>query len=293
MPRSRASSDAGATGAGTVGAPPRLLALALSTHPGPTVAVTAVTAILAVGVGLEPWRVALVAAAILFDQASVGLANDWLDAERDAAVGRSDKPVARGFVSVGAVRSVAIATAVLSLLMTLPLGWPATAAHAVFLASAWSYNVWLKRTVLSVLPFVVSFGLLPAVVTLSAATPEFASGWAVAAGALLGVAAHFANVLPDLADDAATGIAGLPHRLGRRVSGSVVAAALAAASILVTVLPGSPQPWQWIGFALTLALAATCAALALTRPPTRLLFQLIMAAALLNVALLAFGGHTV
>jgi 4-hydroxybenzoate polyprenyltransferase len=290
MPR---PSPSGAAAGDPAGAPSPLVSLALSTHPGPTVAVTAVTAILAVGAGLEPWRVALVAAAILLDQASVGLANDWLDAERDAAVGRRDKPVALGFVSVATVRAVAVSTAVISLLLTLPLGWPATAAHAVFLASAWSYNVWLKRTALSVLPFVVSFGLLPAVVTLSAATPAFASGWAVAAGALLGVAAHFANVLPDLADDAATGITGLPHRLGRRVSGLTIAAALAAASILVTVAPGSPQPWQWVGLAVTLALAATCAVLALTRPPTRLLFQLIMAAALLNVVLLAFGGRPV
>ena len=46
--------------------------------------------------------------------------------------------------------------------------------------------------------------------TLSASPPRMAPGWAVAAGACLGVAAHLANVLPDLADDASTGVRGLP-----------------------------------------------------------------------------------
>ena len=274
-------------------APPRLIALALSTHPGPTVAVTLVTAILSVGAGLEPARIALLTLAMLAGQVSVGLSNDWLDARRDAAVGRGDKPVARGWISVGTVRAVSFATLVLAVLLTLPLGWPATAAHAVFIAFAWGYNLWLKRTPFSVVPFIVSFGLLPAIVTLAAVPPGFAAPWALGAGALLGVAAHFSNVLPDLADDRATGIAGLPHRLGRRTSGLTIAVALAAASALVVFGAGSAGPVQWIGLGVSLLLAGACAYLALSRPPTRLLFQLIMAAAVVNVALLALSGQAV
>jgi 4-hydroxybenzoate polyprenyltransferase len=159
----------------------------------------------------------------------------------------------------------------------------------VFIVSAWSYNVWLKRTPLSVLPFVVSFGLLPAIVTLADRPPVLATPAAIGAGALLGVAAHFSNVLPDLADDRATGIVGLPHRLGRRVSGGVIGSALAAASVLVLIASGQHGVLPWAGFALTAALAIACTVLAVTRTPTRLLFRLIMAAALLNVALLALS----
>jgi 4-hydroxybenzoate polyprenyltransferase len=274
-------------------APPTVVALALSTHPGPTVAVTVVTAVLGIGAGLDAGRIALVALAMLLGQVSVGLSNDWIDAARDAAVGRRDKPIARGWVGVGTVRAASVVTLLLAVLLTLPLGWRATAVHVVFIASAWSYNLWLKRTPVSVLPFVVSFGLLPALVTLSGTPPLLAAGWALGAGALLGVAAHFANVLPDLADDRATGIAGLPHRLGRRASGAVIAGSLAAAALLVVLGPGAPGALQWAGLALTLGLAAACAVLATTRPPTRLLFQLIMGAALLNVALLALAGDAV
>ena len=274
-------------------APPRLIALALASHPGPSVVVAVVTAGLAVGAGLDAGRVALVGVAMLVGQVSVGLSNDWIDAKRDAAVGRLDKPIARGWVGVGTARAVSFGALVLAVLLTLPLGWPATLAHVVFIASAWSYNLWLKRTPLSVAPFVVSFGLLPAIVTLAAVPPAFAAPWALAAAALLGVTAHFSNVLPDLADDRATGVVGLPHRLGRRTSGLVIALALAAASALVVFGPGPAGPARWIGFGISLLLAATCAYLALTRPPTRLLFQLIMAATIVNVVLLALSGEAV
>ena len=105
--------------------------------------------------------------------------------------------------------------------LSLLSGWFAGSLHLIAVASAWSYNLWLKTTVLSVLPYVVSFGLLPAFVT--AGLPGHpVYGWLVAAGALLGAGAHFANVLPDIDDDLSTGVRGLPHRLG--ATGSRVAA---------------------------------------------------------------------
>ena len=50
------------------------------------------------------------------------------------------------------------------------------------------------------------------------------------AGALLGVGAHLVNALPDLADDEATGVRGLPHRLGPRWTPPVATAVLVLAS---------------------------------------------------------------
>jgi len=259
--------------------------LALSTHPGPALAVTAVTALLAFGVGLSPFAIILLSAAMLLGQASVGLSNDWIDAERDKAVGRTDKPVALGLISVRAVRTAAFVTAAAALGLTALLGTVALVVHTVFIVSAWSYNLGLKKTAFSVLPYIVSFGLLPLLVTAALPTAQAAAWWALAAGALLGVSAHFANVLPDLADDEKTGVRGLPHRLGLRASSLVVAGALAAASILL-----ARSPILWLGVVIAAGLAATCVVLALTRPPTRLLFQLIIAAALVDVVMLALSG---
>jgi len=267
-----------------------IAALARSTHPGPSLAVSAIAVGLGIGIGLEPWRLVLLGLAVLANQASVGLSNDWIDADRDRAVGRTDKPVALGQVSTRLARNAAIGAAVASIVLTLPLGWPATLANTVFIVSAWSYNLALKSTAFSVVPYIVSFGLLPMIVTLSSPVPLLASGWSVLAGALLGVSAHFANVLPDLEDDRATGIRGLGHRVGRRTSGLVIAGALAAASASIVLGPGPAAAYQYVGLSVSLVLAATCAVLVLTGRSSRLIFRLIIAGALIDVALLALSG---
>ena len=271
--------------------PSRLRALLLSTHPGPGIAVTVVAIVFALGLHLDWWRVVLVGVSFALNQASVGLSNDWIDAERDRSVGRTDKPVALGLVSATLVRNTAFATAALSILVALPLGAWAALTQAVFIASAWAYNAGLKNTPFSVVPYIVSFGLLPMIVTLSLPQPAAAAPWALGVGSALGVAAHFANVLPDLEDDERTGVVGLPHRIGRAASGVVIWVVLAVAGLLAFFGPrGAQTPIQWVGLVLTLALAAAIAVV-LRRPPTRLLFQLIIAAALVTVVVLAFAGQ--
>ena len=64
--------------------------------------------------------------------------------------------------------------------------------------------------------------------------------WPVGA-ALLGVGAHLVNVLPDVEDDLATGVRGLPHRLGPRLIAPVAGAVLTLATVVV-LLGASPQP---------------------------------------------------
>lgn len=268
-----------------------ILSLALSSHPGPSLAVSVIAVVLGADIGLEPWRLLVLGLAVLLGQLSVGLSNDWLDAERDRASGRADKPVAAGDIALSAVRTAAILTAVAGFGLTLLLGIPATTAHAVFIAAGWGYNLRLKRTAFSVLPYLVGFGAIPLVVTLSLPRPLGAAWWAVGAGALLGVAAHFANALPDLEADRATGVVGLPHRMGGRASGIVTFASLAAASGLVIVGPGvTLGAVQWVAAGLSATIVAFGVALALARPPGRLLFQLVILAALIAVVSLALAG---
>ncbi len=262
-----------------------------STHPGPSVAVTAVAVFLGIGLGLDAARLTILGVAVLLQQFSVGLSNDWMDAERDRRVGRTDKPIAAGLVSVSVARVVSFALAALSMLVTLPLGWPATVAHLGFLAAGWGYNLGLKATPASVIAYCVGFGLLPVVVTLALPNPALPAPWVVATGALLGVAAHFANALPDLEDDRALGIRGLPQRLGHRYSVAVVGCSLLVAGALVLVGAQTFTPARLIAVAVACALAAASWWLGLTRPPSRLLFRLIMLAALVIVGLLGLSGN--
>ncbi len=215
-----------------------MTALIRAAHAGPAVAVTLLAVLLAVAEDLAAPRVLLVGAAVLAGQLSVGWSNDLIDAGRDRAVGRSDKPLAAGEVSERTVR-LACATALVAVVpLSFACGWQAALVHLLLVASAWAYNLGLKATVWSWAPYAVSFGVLPLVVSLTARPPEVPPWWIPAAAALLGVGAHLVNVLPDLADDAATGVRGLPHRIGRRWLPSAATVVLAAGSVVVAVGAG-------------------------------------------------------
>jgi len=263
-------------------------ALLRSSHPIPAAGVTLIVVLLGVAVGLEPWRLVVLGTTLALDQLAIGLSNDWLDAERDRAAGRRDKPVARGEVVAGVTRNVAFVAAGLSVLASLPLGLPFVLAHALAFAGGWIYNAWLKHTAFSALPYLVSFGLLPALATLALPVPALPAGWAVLAGALLGLAAHIANVLPDLADDDVTGVRGMPHRLGPRVATIVAGVALAGAAGSLAAGIGMSSPIALVGLALSLA--ASVAAVVLGLRGSRWAFRLVIVAALVDVAMLVLAG---
>ena len=266
----------------------RVVALLGACHPGPAFAVTLLAGLLAGAVGLGPGRIALVIAAVLTGQLSIGWSNDLIDLSRDRAVGRTDKPLVEDRVSERVVRTACAVAVLATVPLSLACGWLAGTVHLVCVAAAWAYNLGVKSTPWSWLPYAVAFGGLPVFVSLTESPGEAPPLWLPVAGALLGVGAHFVNVLPDLEDDAATGVRGLPHRLGARVSGLVIAVSLAAASALLLV--GVTDVLHWVGFGAGLAIAAACVVLVLRGQVSRLLFRLIIAAALLDVVLLALSG---
>ncbi len=68
--------------------------------------------------------------------------------------------------------------------------------------------------------------------------------------------AHLLNALPDLADDAATGVHGLPHRLGPRTLRWLAPLVLTAASAVTVFGPvTATAPWVWGGFVACVVLA--------------------------------------
>ncbi|NRG40823.1 UbiA family prenyltransferase [Rathayibacter sp. VKM Ac-2835] len=275
----------------------RVRLLLASSHPGPTVTVTVLATVLAAASGHPLGIVVLVALAVLAGQLSIGLANDWIDADRDRAVGRTDKPVALGRISVGEVRAAALGTAAVAVVLSLLLGPVAAVAHLVLVAAGWAYDAGLKRTAFSVVPFLVAFGLLP-VVSVAAGGGQLPAWWAIATGAVFGVAIHCTNVLPDLVDDEATGVRGFPHRLGLRLSGVVAFGSLMLGAVLVLlgqVVGDDPVggPGVVLAVVATLAVLVLAAAgirLVLTGPPTRTLFRLVIASSLVLVVELGLAG---
>ena len=231
-----------------------LLGLVRACHFQPTVAVVAVTT-------------ALAALAVLAGQLSTGWSNDWFDAGRDTAVGRTDKPIVAGTVAVATVRAAALVAVVACVPLSLLSGWRAAVVHLVAVGSAWAYNAGLKATVLSPVPYAVSFGLLPAFVTLGLPGHPWPRPAVMVATALLGVGAHFVNTLADRDDDARSGIAGLPQRMSERADLLVGVVLLVACALTIWALGGGSSAGRAVALLGTLGAAAMVVVTTLRQRP--------------------------
>lgn len=220
---------------------PRLPALIRATHPVPAAAVTALAGAVIAARAPDAATAAVATASVLAGQLSVGWSNDYLDREHDAVAGRGDKPIPAGEVSAGAVWRAAAAAAVACVALSAALGTLEAAIMAAAVGSAWAYNAGLQSTPFSWTPYVVSFGLAPVYIWV-AADGVLPPGWVVAGAAMLGLAGHLTNVLPDLEADRSRGVRGLPHRLGVRASLALAAVALATTEGIVLLFgtPGAP-----------------------------------------------------
>jgi 4-hydroxybenzoate polyprenyltransferase len=273
----------------------RAVALLKSAHPEPGGAVTVAMTLLAVGVGHRGWSIVGVAAAVAATQLAVGWINDWLDADRDRVAGRTDKPVAAGAVDRRTVGLAGLISSLAIPFLGLPFGLAATACITLVGIFALLYDWPLKSTAFSIVPYLVAFGLLPAFVVVALPGHPAPPVWLVAAGSLLGGGAHFANVLPDLADDAATGVRGLPHRMGATWSQVAAAVLLLTATLTLVFGPAGPPSWAGIAAALAavvvLPLGWYVARRARGRPVA--MFRAVIVVALIDILLLIFSGRVV
>jgi protoheme IX farnesyltransferase len=190
-------------------------------HPAPAAAVTllsgALGAILLAQAGQPPdERLWLLVLAVAGSQVFTGATNDLVDAERDMAAGRSEKPLPAGDLTPSLalwIASVGMGTQLAASLWLGPL--PLLLGLAATLSAA-TYNLALSRTPLSPIPYVVSFGILPLWV---AAGMDVELGRVLAAvplAATFAAAAHLANTLRDFEVDATNGSRSLAQVIGRR-----------------------------------------------------------------------------
>jgi 4-hydroxybenzoate polyprenyltransferase len=236
-------------------------------HFGPSVLTTAAFAIyiLILAHGLPaPGPLALLLAAQLAAQFTISLANDYFDAPTDA-VAQPTKPIPAGVIRRERVGWLAVLGAGATLALAVPLGALVLLFTALGLGAGLIYDAGLKRTPFSPLPFMLGFGVLPLWAAAGIGAPLTGPPLACAAlTAILVVALHLADTLPDLESDAAAGVRGLAHRLGRPRAVALCCAALAGGQILALLLALFFPP-NWIILAPTLVLTAALllAALAL------------------------------
>ena len=202
-------------------------------HFGPTVIVTTITFLLALSQYLliDSLRVAI---AIFAGQLVVGWSNDFIDAPLDIAAQRTKKPIVSKEINPEQLKISIFGALFVALTLSLfsPLGLTGTLIHFLGILSATIYNFKLKPTILSPLPFIVSFGALPWAIYLPAGNqPPL---WLFIDFMLIAVAFHFFNVLKDFQWDINQGVLGLPQRLGRNAS-LVISISLVISAILVLI----------------------------------------------------------
>lgn len=211
-----------------------VIGLLKASHFGPTVLVVTITFALS-RTQFSISDSLFIALAILLGQFVVGWTNDLIDFPRDKAALRLKKPLVAGTITEATLKT-AIAVAMLSAFIVSllsPLGVSGTAIHFLGILSATAYNLKLKSSLLSVLPYIISFGALPWAIYIAAGTRPPA--WIVLGFILFSSAFHFLNVLKDMESDVSQNIMGLPQVLGRRKSIGV-ALLLAALGIMDVVL---------------------------------------------------------
>ena len=202
-------------------------------HFGPTVIVTTASFLLSLSQYslIDSLRVAI---AIFAGQLVVGWSNDFIDAPLDIAAQRTKKPIVSKEINPEQLKGSIVFALVAAVLLSLfsPLGLTGTLIHFLGILSATFYNFKLKPTILSPIPYIVSFGALPWAIYLPAGNhPPL---WLYLDFMLIAVAFHFFNVLKDFQWDIKQGIMGIPQRLGRNVS-LIISISLVCSAVLVFI----------------------------------------------------------
>jgi 4-hydroxybenzoate polyprenyltransferase len=202
-------------------------------HFGPTVIVTTASFLLSLSQYslIDSLRVAI---AIFAGQLVVGWSNDFIDAPLDIAAHRTKKPIVSKEINPEQLKKSILVALIAALLLSLssPLGLTGTAIHFLGILSATFYNLKLKSTILSPLPYIVAFGALPWAIYLPVGNqPPL---WLFIDFMLIAVAFHFFNVLKDFQWDINQGVLGLPQRLGRNAS-SIVSISLVVSAVIVLI----------------------------------------------------------
>jgi len=253
----------------------RLRGLLQACHFGPSVLVTTVAFLIAQALWWEG-SAYVISIGVLLGQLIVGWTNDLHDYEDDLKHNRVAKPLVSGLITAKQLRAAIVVVTPLAVLVNLfgPLGLKGGAVYLLGIGFGLAYNFYFKYTPLSPLPYVIAFAALPASIVL--AVDETPPLWMMAAGSMLGVAAHIANVLKDFEEDGQSGIRSFPRIIGERASRFSIAVILLGTTVLLNSV--SPRP--------ALLIVGIVGALLTIKAPRSILFKAIMIVALANLVLL-------
>jgi len=212
----------------------KLKGLLKAAHFGPTLIVTTISFAFATYYWWEG-PAYVIAFGVFTGQLVVGWSNDLYDFDDDLKHQRSKKPLVSGLITKQYLQKWLRFMVPFSFVANLlgPLGIKGGSVYMLGIACGVAYNFYFKFSILSPLPYAIAFAALPSSVAISKEINP--PTWMLLGGALFGMAAHFINVIKDMDQDQASGIKGLPQRLGK-VKSIAAAAVLIALGILALLI---------------------------------------------------------
>jgi len=252
-----------------------LIGLLKACHLGPTFTVTITSFLLATNLWWEG-PAFVIAFGVFLGQLLVGFTNDLNDYQDDLKHQRTNKPLVSGVITTSQLQRAVKIVAPIAVVINIagPLGIKGGLIYLFGVGMGISYNLYFKSTLLSPLPYAIAFGALVSCIVV--ATDRRPPLWLITAASLLGVAAHFANVLKDLDQDLTSGIKGLPQRLGKKYSRIIVSILLITTTLLLNYIhPNTP-----------LLVIGLIAAAITSFAPNRLMFSALMITAVIDVVLM-------
>ena len=259
-----------------------LIGLLKACHFGPTMTVTITSLLLATNLWWEGPAI-VIAFGVFLGQLLVGFTNDLKDFQDDKKHSRSNKPLISGQITTAQLQRAIKIVAPIAVVVNIagPLGVKGGLIYLFGVGMGISYNLYFKSTLLSPLPYAIAFAALVACIVV--ATDRNPPLWLMSGAALLGVAAHFANVLKDLDQDLTSGIKGLPQRLGKKYSRIIVSLLLITTTLLLNnTHPNTP-----------LLIIGLVASVITSFAPNKLMFSCLMITAIIDVALLINAAGSV
>ena len=233
----------------------------------------------------EASRFTLLLLGMLGGQLAVGALNEWCDREADA-VAKPWKPIPAGLVPASHALAVTFGGLTLMLVAGGLLGSVELLVLVIANGCGLIYDLGVKRTPLSWLPYLVALPLVPiwAWLVMDGFQPRLL--WLYPIGGLFIVAIHLAQVLPDIASDRRQGERGLAVVLGERWTPVTLWAAAFGTTALVGIAAAifGRQPAAGVVAAAVTAAILLVALVLYSRAPTRIqphLFELMTASAVI------------
>lgn len=218
----------------------RIRSLIFMGHPGPSLLVTAVLVAIAglAGRGIpDGTRTLQLIGAMLPVQLCIGVMNDVVDLPADA-VAKPHKPLVRGVVSRSTAATIGVLLGAIGLGAAATINLPTLGLDALALGAGLSYDLGLRRTPLSWVPWWGGLAVLPLEGYASMGSIPSRLLVLLPLSGLIALGLHFANALPDIDGDRIAGRRSLPVLVGMRGSQWAGPISLAAAGVLAAVLAG-------------------------------------------------------